>query len=455
MSSRVFKFPVPAVDFKAGPALATTNYEIDEFNEERGASGGLNPSNSLNSFFVRTPQLPPECLHGLAGAVVRKTEPHTETHPAAVLVQLLIGLGNLIGRSPYFLTERDRQHCNLFGVVVGNSAVGRKGTSWGHARHVLAEVDSEWEKGRILSGLASGEGVISELKDAEEGEDGAPGAKDKRLMLHESEFGAVLRVLQREGNTLSSTIRNAWDTGTLRNLANAHRGKTGQSLRASDCHISIAGHITKAELSRLLTANDAANGFANRFLWVFSDRTRLLPDGGEIWKVDFEPEINGLQTAVRLARARGEMKRTDEAREYWREIYPHLAAERPGRWGEVTSRAEAQTVRLSLLFALLDRAEKIGIEHLQAARAMWDYCCQSARWAFMESLYSPEAQRILTALERGPLTLTGIHEVMNKNTPADKIRAAVEEIKSLVVQDRRETAGKDATVFSLRRKGAA
>ena len=452
MSSRIIKYGVPAVDFKAGPALVATNYEFDEFTEIRGGAGGLNPSNSLNSFFVRTPQLPPECLHGLAGAVVRKIEPHTETHPAALLVQLLIGLGNLIGRAPYFLTERDRQHCNLFGVVVGKTAAGRKGTSWGHARHILQEVDGEWGSKRIMGGLASGEGVISELRDAEEGEEGP---KDKRLLLHESEFGAVLRVLQREGNTLSATIRNAWDTGTLRNLANAHRGKTGQSLRASDCHISIAGHITKEELTRLLTANDAANGFANRFLWVFSERTRLLPDGGEIWREDFWPEIQGLQAAVREARAQGEMQRTDEAREYWREIYPHLAAERPGRWGEVTSRAEAQTVRLSLLFALLDRAEKIGIEHLTAARALWDYCCQSARWAFMESLYSPEAQRILAALERGPLTLTGIHEVMNKNTPAEKIRAAMSEIKSLVLQDTRETAGKDATVFSLRRKGAA
>ena len=32
--------------------------------------------------------------------------------------------------------------------------------------------------------------------------------------------------------------------------------------------ISIIGHITNTELQRLLSESDAANGFANRFLWV-------------------------------------------------------------------------------------------------------------------------------------------------------------------------------------------
>ena len=60
----------------------------------------------------------------------------------------------------------------------------------------------------------------------------------------------------------------------------------------------MIGHVTRAELSRLLTANDAANGFANRILWVHSERIRLLPDGGEIRSVDFTNEIKMLQRAI-------------------------------------------------------------------------------------------------------------------------------------------------------------
>lgn len=422
-------------------------HEFYEIYEKRSAAGGLISFDSSNPYPLNTPTLTPEALHGLAGAVVQKIEPHTETHPAAVLMQLLVGLGNLIGRNPFFVIERDRHHCNLFAVIVGKSAKARKGTSWGHARNILRETDPDWTNERIMGGLASGEGLIYELRDPE-GE--VSPAKDKRLFLHESEFGGVLKVLQRDGNTLSAIIRNAWDTGTLRNLANSNRGKKGESLRASDCHISIVGHITRDELGRLLSANDSANGFANRFLWAFSERTKQLPDGGAIEGVDFSSEIRGLQAAVRAARQRSEMKRTPEAGAYWREIYPALSDDRPGRWGDITSRAEAQTVRLSLLFALLDQADYIGIEHMRAAKALWDYCCDSARWAFAEGIYSTDARRILAFLKKEPATLAEISKrVFQKNASKERIQAGITEIRHLLAERTRDTAGRKATVYSL------
>jgi len=43
-------------------------------------------------------------FHGLAGRIVHRIEPHSEADPAAILVQLLIAFGNLVGR----LAENDR-----------------------------------------------------------------------------------------------------------------------------------------------------------------------------------------------------------------------------------------------------------------------------------------------------------------------------------------------------------
>ena len=45
-----------------------------------------------------------------------------------------------------------------------------------------------------------------------------------------------------------------------------------------------------------------------------------------------------------------------------------------GLYGAVTSRAEAQVVRLSLIYALLDCSPVIRQEHLLAALALWEYC---------------------------------------------------------------------------------
>ena len=200
-------------------------------------------------------------------------------------------------------------------------------------------MDSTWAGARIKGRLASGEGIVAELKDDESGE-----PKDKRLLIMEGELAQALHAMNRTGSTLSATLRNAWDSGHLNNMSK------GDPARASDCHISMVGHITRTELRTLLTANDAGNGFANRLLWVHSARTRLLAEGGE--DLDFTIEVNTLREIATGARGRGFIKRSVGASAYWRTIYPELTDENvPGLWGKVTSRAEAQVVRLSLLFS--------------------------------------------------------------------------------------------------------
>ena len=431
----------PRPDLRQSPR----RYEINE----RTNKGGASFVNSFLSYAVEPPKLAEDALFGVAGAIVKKIEPHTETHPAALLLQLLIGFGNMVGRNPYVVTERDHQHVNLFGVIVGESSRGRKGTSWGHIRFLLQLCDAGWESSRIMGGLASGEGVTTELKDRAEGETGPP--QDKRLLLMESEFGSVLRVMQRDGSTVSAIVRNAWDTGTLRNLANKNRDKAGAALRASDCHISIIGHITRAELSKLLDENDSANGFANRFLWVHSSRTKLLPDGGDIQSVNFETETKMLQLAVRMAQARGEIQRTPEAREYWHHIYPELSKDHPGRWGQATSRGEAQVVRLALVYSLLDGGEHIALSHLKAAESVWNYCSESARWAFMESRFSRHAHSVLNALAQGPMTLSRISvDVFKGNVHRNEIEECIREIGNEITITKQPTGGRDATVISLR-----
>ena len=51
---------------------------------------------------------------------------------------------------------------------------------------------------------------------------------------------------------------------------------------ASDTHIACVGHVTADELRRHLQETDAANGFANRFLWLCVRRSQFLPDGGKL-----------------------------------------------------------------------------------------------------------------------------------------------------------------------------
>ena len=123
-------------------------------------------------------------------------------------------------------------HANLFALLVGDTSKARKGTAWGRVREVFGLQDAA----HVVSGLSSGEGLKWRVRDpitkveknkktgqtAEVESD--PGVLDKRLLVIEPEFAQVLRQGARAGNTLSATVRCAWDTGRL---VHAHEERCG------------------------------------------------------------------------------------------------------------------------------------------------------------------------------------------------------------------------------------
>jgi Bifunctional DNA primase/polymerase, N-terminal/Primase C terminal 1 (PriCT-1) len=379
----------------------------------------------------------PAAFHGVAGEFVACVDPHTEADPVGLLAQFLAYIGNLIGRSPYFRVEASRHHSNIFPVLVGVSSKSRKGSSEAHVRGLSAEVDAEWARCRILSGLSSGEGLIWQVRDPisraeqvkERGKRAVyqqvetdPGISDKRLLVLEPEMASVLRVQERQGSMLSSIIRDAWDRGDLGLLTK------NSPARATAAHVTIVGHVTRDELLRYLTLTETANGFANRFLWLCVRRSKLLPEGGQLDPETMDPLLKAVRTAVDFARGTTEVRRDDESRRIWHEVYPSLSEGRHGLYGAVTSRAEAQVVRLSLLYALLDQSAVIRSAHLSAALALWEYADASARYIFGASVGDPTADRILRALRSAAgsgLNRTEISEHFSKNQTASQIEQAL------------------------------
>ena len=294
-----------------------------------------------------------------------------EADPIAILIQLLTYFGNVIGQCPYYQVEADQHHANLFAVLVGQSAKGRKGTSAGRVRSIMQAADERWISERIKGGLSSGEGLISEVRDeikrwnsqAKQLETVDPGVTDKRLIVTEAEFGNALAVMERPGNNLSPTIRRAWDGDTLSTLTK------NSPLKATGAHISIIGHITQDELRASMTRTDMANGFANRFLFGCVRRSKLLPFGGNLDDADIRKLAERVKLAVEFAKTVGRVKMTIAARREWEAVYADLSAPQSGLLGAITARAEAQTVRLALVYALLDCKDEIDAAHLGAAIA--------------------------------------------------------------------------------------
>ncbi len=380
--------------------------------------------------------------HGLVGDVVRAIEPQTEADPHAILVQALVAFGNVIGRGPRFAVEADEHSAALFALVVGESSKARKGTSLSYIRRTIQTADSDYVARRVVGGLSSGEGLVWAVRDAstkmvqpkrkggdeesafdewvEETTD--PGVEDKRLLVLESEFAQAFKVMARPGNTLSPALRGLWDHGTAGMLTKHDPTK------ATNAHVSVIGHITRDELRRLMDATEQANGFANRFLFCCARRSKLLPHGGN-FQLDtglaFElAQAVGVADAVSRG---GPLKRDAGADALWEREYARLSDGAPGLLGAITSRAEAQVMRLALLYAALDGSASITEPHLAAALEVWRYCEDSARYVFGDATGDPVADEILTALRTAGaagMTRTEIRDLFSRHR-GDRVGGAL------------------------------
>lgn len=410
---------------------------------------------------VQWPVLDDAALFGLPGDIVRTIDPHTESDQVAVLLNVLVGVGNVIGSGPHAMVGKDCHPCTENVLQVGETAKGRKGTGWSMPRYLLSLADADWAQDCIKSGLSSAEGLIYHVRDAlykkqpikEKGrvvgyEDVMieEAVEDKRLLIIEPEFASTLTVMNREGNTLSAVIRDGWDRGNLSTLTR------NSPLKATGAHISIIGHITKQELLARLDDTSKGNGFANRFLFALVRRSKELPEGGMVPEIQLHALAARLKRVLTFTRTVTTIRRDDEAKALWASVYHDLSEPKPGLIGAVVARAEAHVLRLSLLYALLDESDVIRVEHLRAALAVWDYCERSAVLIFGDKLGDPTADRMLEAIRQAGtagMTENDLYELFGRNKSANERTRALQFLLSLglIQADKEETGGRPRTTY--------
>ena len=433
-----------------------TAEQVDEI-EKQFPDNGQDHAETRAPIMATKPAIDDAAFHGLGGEIARAIEPHSEADPVAILANVLVGFGNVVGSSPHFLVDKTEHHTNGFVVEVGKTAKGRKGLAWSTPRYMLSQIDSEWGKNRIQGGLSSGEGLIYAVRDERWEEKsfrngGAityenvrvdKGVEDKRLLCIEQEFAQCLKVMSREGNILSEIVRNAWDGSRLAPMTK------NSPIQATGAHISIIGHITKDELLRHLNDTEQANGFANRFIWLYLERSKEIPEPVGVPDEVLEPLIDRLRIAVDFARKTTLMTRDEAAKVAWRNVYHELSEEKPGLVGSILARAEAQVMRLACVYALLDECAFVRVTHMEAALALWEYSEKCARFIFGDSSGDPVVDRIMAALKQGPLSETEIRDIFGRHKFGEEIDRALGvmlqsgKAKAVVV----ETGGRPKTVW--------
>jgi hypothetical protein len=388
------------------------------------------------------PTLGKDAYHGLAGKIALSVGERTEADSRGVLAGLLIGFGNVIGRTARFRVGNDEHYPVEFGVIVGKTGIARKGLTSNVVEAILREVDPEWVSHRIARGFSSGEGLLHYVRDPRSGmvkvskknepakfelQVVDPGVEDKRCFAVLGEFGELITMMLREGNTLSTMLRGTWD---CRESLEVNTRK--EPIRSTRAHVSVFGGITAQELLKLIPQLPSFDGFANRFLWVLIERSNCFASGGEPVSAYLSRELEELRAYAQKARKVPDLRRSEDAEVLWTNIYNDLAS-REGVL--VIHRADAHCLRLQMLYALLDGSSVIEKVHVKAAFALWQYCEACTLKLFRPEGSSLDAQKILDHLrEKGSegATRTEISvRVFNRHRTQKQIVAALVELERL------------------------
>jgi hypothetical protein len=401
-------------------------------------------------------------MYGLAGEWVRLVEPHTEADRNILLLSFQVYAGNLLGRNFYLSAGADRHCGNLFLAIVGHTGFGRKGSAMSAVHAFFREGPHAPGLPNMLYGVSSGEGIIYEIRDAihktafdkktKKFEEAIvdEGVKDKRLIISLSELHQFFTILRRPDSTLSSVMRQAWDTERIQSPSK------NSGVRATGAHISLIGGTSKEELLRLVTAADAENGSLNRILFGCSRRSKKLPEGGQFQELVESAEWCNLQTRLtENIASTGTPVRLDrdaDAADDWgrnqapdRGLYDSLTQPRAGLWGDVTTRGAQQVMRLSLITAVINGARSIRCEHQHAGSEQWRYCDDSSKNTFSDQLNDPTAIEIIARLHQAGaagMTREQIRAIWSGNKPAAEINHALRIIANLgIAQYRLESTG--------------
>jgi Protein of unknown function (DUF3987) len=392
-----------------------------------------------------TPQPSDDCLYGLIGDIARAGSKDTEANPFAIAANALAYMSAAVGRACFMAVGNVWHHARINTAQVGRSALGRKG----EAASLIHRIDKALRQtyGDSMApqvhrgGLSTREGLVLLIHDGfAEGRRETPPIDDKRLWVLESEFANVLAQARRDGNTLSTALRDVWDGVSIRPAVKTSR------IYATDPHIALSVAITPSELCAKLSAGELSNGFANRFMFLWAERTRLLP----FPRATTQSEVNDMagRVAEVIRFAQGDKSGVNDT------IRVELSAEAVALWvklysGELNARNSGERVnalldrrpptllRIAMLLALTDKTATVQEHHINAALAWIRYWSDSVRFIFASdddeaasAELSDLAERIVGFLgRRGQASRKGLTvECFGGHQSKDKIDVALDEL---------------------------
>ena len=349
---------------------------------------------------------------GLLGDIVSLCTKYSEAVPVAVAAYALSWFSAWIGPLRFVQIGDECRRLNNFMLLVGPTGMG-KGTSEYGPKKIFKQVEeclqiqfeSQWQQGQTTGiaefpqldvhegGLSSGEGLAAAKADSLKigRDETAIEITDKRFLIIESEFGNVLNMAERQGNTLSHVLRNGYDGKIIRPLTKRDR------VCVTDPYFVLVGNITPGELcNHRQNAVMSVNGMLNRMLILWTSTTRRQPIPEPIDAASLSELSDRLMRCIMFARHNlfechyrkqnvlaKPVHLDATARQLWIDVYPKLVNLPDCEQVQALCRRHRLHVLiLASLFALLDNRDLINSCDLSAALAWSDFSRQSVLYVY-------------------------------------------------------------------------
>ncbi len=411
------------------------------------------------------PVVDPIMFYGVLGEVVTLCCANSEAVSVAVASYALAYFSAHLGPTRYLSIADERRLLNNYWLLIGPSGMGKGSSEHGVERifervdenlqQVFSTMEKQGKTGGIVDypsldihvgGLSSGEGLVTAKADSIKLEKGEPAIEvaDKRFLLLESEFGTVLNMAERSGNTLSHTLRNGYDGKTIKPLTKRDR------VSCSQPYFVLVGNITPGELTtHKQNAVMSVNGMLNRMMlvWTRTDVRHSRPqamDDGDLSDIAsrlsehlLKARSFNFETHWRKQRQMAlPIDLTNDAWQLWDDVYPQLVNMPDCEPVQTLCRRHRLHIRIiAALLALMNGELVVSTQALRAALAWSDYSRQSVVYAcrfFNQQDISQRHQYIGLGILRaihsasGRCTMTDVYIWFKNNIRRDEINAGLE-----------------------------
>lgn len=299
---------------------------------------------------VRLPKFPEKAYVGLAGEVAFRLSEYLESPTQFFYLDYLVFLGALVAVHIRLDTAL-REEARLYLVKLGESWIARKSHSTDEIDHLFRPISDD----RLVRvyGVGSAEGLAKRMGS------GLP------AILVIDEFKSFVSKAQGvRGSVLLPMLTSLFSRTVYQNA-------TAQSeINLRDAHLSLTGACTLETFARMFSPEFREIGALNRLFLVAGRREKLhpLPVGiPTATRLDLQSRTQ--EQIDNMERNKPTITFTAEALAKWEEFY-YWVHENESPY---VARLDTYGLRFLMLFAVTTGTTKIGVELVEAVRALMEY----------------------------------------------------------------------------------